>query len=214
MVSLERMGKGLQVGNDELKCPQGELKLAGGAGLLQGEWLTISIWMPDGKVGSGLLGWKRAGRGLEGLGLLRLVPREQGFSRERAQTEVLMSVEPQGWGCELVACVHSKCIYNLIVLGTPYLPIPTLTCLLQVILFGGELGFLKKKIFFNTHTKFYFRFLSSRDDRNFTPNQGIMSFITPVLLLPTLSHTHTATPCIQTLLVCLSTQHLLHTPVN
>lgn len=44
MVSLERMGKGLQVGNDELKCPQGELKLAGGAGLLQGEWLiTILI---------------------------------------------------------------------------------------------------------------------------------------------------------------------------
>lgn len=91
---------------------------------------------------------------------------------------------------------------------------PTLTHLLQVILFGVKFGFKKKFFFFNTHTQFYFRFLSSRDDGNLIPNQGIMSFITPLLLLPTLSHTHTAAPCLQTLLVCLSTRSLLHEPGN
>lgn len=76
---------------------------------------------------------------------------------------------------------------------------PTLTCLLQVILFGVKLGF---KIFFCffTYTKFYFQFLNLRDDGNFIPNQGIMSFITPVFCSRSY-HTHTTTPCLQTLLV-------------
>lgn len=40
---VRKDGEGTPGCNDELKCPQGELKLAGGAGLLQVEWPTISI---------------------------------------------------------------------------------------------------------------------------------------------------------------------------
>ena len=68
----------------EVQCPQGQPgpaevqeRLAGGAGLLQGEWRAMWLEKPDGKVGPRLVGRGRAGRGLVGKGFLRLVLRGQ-----------------------------------------------------------------------------------------------------------------------------------------